>query len=77
LEELGRVKEAAIESREALSLDPKNSDASLNLPVALFKAGKVDDAIAQARELIKRRPDYADAQHNLNVELEDKAASAR
>ncbi|MBI2471548.1 MAG: tetratricopeptide repeat protein [Planctomycetes bacterium] len=58
--------EAAIrEYKNALHIDPKNSDTHNNLAIALFKNGKVDLAIEEFRTAITHDPDNPTYHDNL------------
>ncbi len=70
LKKLGRDKEAEVEYRTAIALDPKNCDAHNNLGILLEKLGRDKEAEVEYRTAIALDPKYADAYNNLGILLE-------
>ena len=65
----GRLAEAELHYRQALSLKPDFAEAHNNLGVALRAQGKLDEAVASYRKAVSFKPDYAEAYNNLGVVL--------
>ena len=55
--------------QQALEINPRYADASLNLGNALLQKGKVDEAADQYRKTVVLKPDYAMAHYNLGLAL--------
>lgn len=64
-DKLGRINDAVLEFRAALSLKQGNPETHSNLGNAYSKLGRMDDAILEYREALRLKPDYTDAHYNL------------
>ncbi len=60
-------KQAAVEFRKALKLDPEFNIARYNLGLALYNSGKTDEAILEFEKLIKKSPYFVNAHYNLGT----------
>jgi len=65
----GEVKEAIIQFRKAVSLNPKFAQYHSNLGMALSERKDFEEAAVHYREAIKLKPDYAAARKNLGIVL--------
>ena len=54
-----------VEYRNALDIEPGNSEAHSNLGAACLKEGRVDEAIAECLAALDLKRDYAEAHFNL------------
>jgi tetratricopeptide (TPR) repeat protein len=70
-EEAGDPKTAMAEYRRAIALDPRLSDAQVNLGRLLHEAGQAEEALASYRAALAVRRDDPIAAFNLGVALED------
>jgi tetratricopeptide (TPR) repeat protein len=70
-EEAGDAKTAMAEYRRAIALDPRLSDAQVNLGRLLHEAGQAEEALASYRAALAVRRDDPIAAFNLGVALED------
>ena len=66
------------EYRNALRIEPKNSDTHNNLAITLFKNGQVDLAVEEFRKAITQDPDNSTYHDNLaklyyKINMPDKA----
>ena len=71
LKNLGKLKDAELYTRKAISLKPDYVIAHSNLGGILSDLGKLKDAELSTRKAIKLKPDYAEAHYNLGVILKD------
>ena len=69
LQAQGKLDEAMIHYRQALTLNPEFPEAHNNLGSALQRQGKLDDAVVHYREGLTIKPDYAEAHCNLGIAL--------
>ncbi len=65
----GRVEESLEFLRQALQINPLDSEICSNLGNALLDLGRVKEAEEYYREAIRLKPDFAEAQHNLGTSL--------
>jgi FimV-like protein len=65
----GRYKEAAVEWRKAIELNPDEAGIHLNLGVALARDGKPNEAIAEYLRALRINPDDADVYYRLGMAL--------
>ena len=65
----GRLPEAELHYRQALTLKPDFAEAHNNLGVALRAQDKLEEAAASYRKAVSLKPDYAEAYNNLGVVL--------
>jgi tetratricopeptide (TPR) repeat protein len=70
-EEAGDAKTAMAEYRRAIALDPRLSDAQVNLGRLLHEAGQAEEALTNYRAALAVRRDDPIAAFNLGVALED------
>ena len=71
LKNLGKLKDAELYTRKAISLKPDYVIAHSNLGGILSDLGKLKDAELSNRKAIKLKPDYAEAHYNIGVILKD------
>lgn len=64
-DKLGRIDDAVLEFRVALSIKKDYPDAHYNLGNAYAKLGRMDDALWEYREALRLKPDDPDAHYNL------------
>lgn len=67
--EQGKVKEAIVQFKRALEMNPEFSHAHNNLGIALARQGKIDEAIAEYEEALRLTPNYPEAHFNLGDAL--------
>ncbi len=67
--EIERPAEAAAACRTALSLDPENSTARINLGAAMVRLTLIREAIAEYREVLRSDPGNVTARFNLGTTL--------
>ncbi len=65
LKNLGRLKEAEINTRKAIKIKPDLTEAHYNLGIILRDIGKLQEAELSYRKAIEIKPDYAEAYSNL------------
>lgn len=63
----GHNKESIEYLRQAVKLDTKSVDASLELSRALYESGDVEGALAESKRLIGDQPNQVDALYNLGA----------
>jgi predicted TPR repeat methyltransferase len=66
----GRLPEAILSFRRALSISPDFAEAHNNLGVTLRALGKTHEAIASYRRALAVNPNYAEAHNNLGIVLD-------
>tara|TARA_B100000886_G_scaffold95254_1_gene63074 strand:+ start:628 stop:2112 length:1485 start_codon:yes stop_codon:yes gene_type:complete len=71
LNEIGKPKEAELELRKAISLNPKYANAHYNLAVLFIGQGNLEKAELELKETIKLKSDFAIAHYNLGFILKD------
>ena len=71
LNEIGKHKEAELELKKAISLNPKYANAYYNLAVLLIGQGNLGRAELELKKAIKLKPDFAIAHYNLGFILKD------
>ena len=71
LNEIGKHKEAEVELRKAITLNPKYANAYYNLGVLFIEQGNFQKAEIELKEAIKLKPDFAIAYYNLGFILKD------
>ena len=71
LNELGKHKEAELELKKAISLNPKYSNAYYNLAVVLIGQGQLKEAELELKKAIQFKPDFAIAHYNLGFIYKD------
>ncbi len=69
LAQLGQMREAAEQFRQALIIDPDYADAENNLGFALDHMGQTAEAIEHYRKALQLNPNYAEAHNNWGVAL--------
>jgi Flp pilus assembly protein TadD len=65
----GELDQAIAEFRKSLEIEPANSEALLDLGMALAIKGEVAEAVAQFRRAVELKPDYAEAHYNLGAAM--------
>lgn len=70
-QELGRLGEAEVYSREAVRLKPDFAEAHSNLGNTLQELGSLCEAEACYREAIRLKPEFAEAHSNLGITLKE------
>src|SRR5579864_5937955 len=73
----GDVDAAIQEFREAVNLEPKNSQNHFELGVALRRRGQLDDAISEYRQAIRLEPGLAEAHANIGTILQSQGDYAQ
>jgi hypothetical protein len=71
LQELGKLEDAEISLRKAITLKPDYAEAHSNLGVTLKELGRLEEAEKSIRQAIILKPDYAEAHSNLGVTLKE------
>ena len=71
LNEIGKHKEAELELRKAITLNPKYANAYYNLGVLYIEQGNFKKAEIELKKAIKFKPDFAIAYYNLGFILKD------
>ena len=71
LSEIGKYKEAEIELKKAISLNPKYANAYYNLAVIWISQGNLEKAEIELKKAIKLKPDFSIAHYNLGFILKD------
>jgi Flp pilus assembly protein TadD len=76
--EKGDLKESARYLKELVEVEPKNTEARLELGRTLYEIGDVQGAISETGKIIEQNPKHTDALYNLgaiygNLNREDKA----
>jgi tetratricopeptide (TPR) repeat protein len=61
----GRLEDAIIEYRKALSLDPAHAGVNYNMGTTLLKMGRMDAALSYFQKTLKLNPQHADALSNM------------
>ncbi len=69
LMEKGRVKEAIVQYRRALEIEPEHYKAHTNLGTALSEIGLTEEAEVHLRKAVELAPDFADAHNSLGTAL--------
>jgi len=72
LNEIGKHKEAELELKKAISLNPKYANAYYNLAVLFIGQGNLEKAELELKKAIKLKSDFAIAHYNLGFILKDK-----
>jgi tetratricopeptide (TPR) repeat protein len=72
---LGRIEEAIIHDRAALTIRPGDVNGLTNLANALFQAKHFPEAVAQYREIVGLRPNDSEARRNLGKALSQGGAT--
>ena len=67
LAEQGRLDDAVVSYRRALSLKPDYADAHYNLAGLLRRQGRLDEAAAHYAHTVRLRPDHAAAHNDLGT----------
>ena len=71
LNEIGKHKEAELELKKAILLNPKYANAYYNLAVLYMSKGKHKEAELELKKAIKHKSDFAIAHYNLGFILKD------
>ena len=71
LNEIGKHKEAEVELKKAISLNPTYANAHYNLGVLLMGQGNLEEAELEFKKAIKLKSDFAIAHYNLGLILKD------
>ena len=71
LNEIGKPKQAELELKKAISLNPKYANAYYNLAVLYMSKGKLKEAELELRKAIKHKSNFAIAHYNLGFILKD------
>ena len=71
LNEIGKHKEAELNLKKAISLNPKYANAHYNLGVVFIGQGNLEKAELELKEAIKLKSDFAIANYNLGFILKD------
>ena len=71
LNEIGKHKEAELELKKAISLNPKYANAYYNLAVVFIGQGNLEKAELELKKAIKLKSDFAIAHYNLGFILKD------
>ena len=71
LNEIGKHKEAELELKKAISLNPKYANAYYNLAVLFIGQGNLDKAELELKKAIKLKSDFATAHYNLGFIYKD------
>ena len=71
LNEIGKHKEAELELKKAISLNPKYANAYYNLAVLFIGQGNLEKAELELKKAIKLKSDFAIAHYNLGFILKD------
>ena len=71
LKNLGKLKQAEINTRKAIELNPRSEGSHCNLATILLDLGNRQEAEKYLRKAIKLKPDFADAYSNLGSILKD------
>ena len=71
LNEIGKHKEAELELKKAISLNPKYANAYYNLAVIFIGQGNLEKAELELKKAIKIKSDFAIAHYNLGFILKD------
>ena len=71
LNEIGKPKEAELELKKAISLNPKYAHAYYNLAVLFIEQGNLKKAELELKKAIQLKSDFAIAQYNLGFILKD------
>ena len=71
LNEIGKHKEAELELKKAISLNPKYANAYYNLAVLFIGQGDLEKAELELKKAIKFKSDFAIAHYNLGFILKD------
>ena len=71
LNEIGKHKEAELELKKAISLNPEYPNAYYNLAVLYIGQGNLEKAELELKKTIKLKPDFAIAHYNLGFILKD------
>ena len=71
LKEIGKYKEAELELKKAIALNPKYANAHYNLAGLFIDQGNLEDAEIHLRKAIKFKSDFANAFYNLGFILKD------
>ena len=64
---IGRLDEAVVELKKALSINPHFEEAHNNLGIAYYRQGLIRDAIDEYKKTLEINPDFAEAHYNLGV----------
>ena len=65
LNEIGKTKEAELNLKKAISLNPNYANAYYNLAVIFIDKGNLENAELNLKKAIKLKPDFAIANYNL------------
>ena len=71
LKEIGKHKEAEIELKKAITLNPKYANAYYNLGVLFLEKGNLSEAEINLRKAIELKSDFASAHYNLGFILKN------
>ena len=71
LNEIGKTKEAELNLKKAISLNPNYANAYYNLAVIFIDKGNLENAELNLKKAIKLKPDFAIANYNLGFILKD------
>ena len=71
LNEIGKQREAELELKKAIALNPQYANAYYNLAVIFIGQGKFKEAELELRKAIKIKPNFAIAHYNLGYILKD------
>ena len=71
LNEIGKHKDAELNLKKAISLNPKYANAHYNLGVVFIGQGNLEKAELELKEAIKLKSDFAIANYNLGFILKD------
>ena len=71
LKEIGKYKEAELELKKAIQLNPRYANAYYNLGVLFIRQGNLFSAEIQLRKATELKPDFSIAHYNLGYILKD------
>ena len=71
LNEIGKYREAELNLKKAISLNPKYANAYYNLGVLFINQGKLEQAEVELKKAIKIKSDFAIAHYNLGYIMQD------
>ena len=70
LQESGKLDEAEVSHRQAITLQPDYTEAYYNLGTTLQALIRQDEAVVCYEQVLTQRPDHAEAHYNLGIALQ-------